>query len=81
MAPLLPMLIALIAAAVEIELGQTLDSAAVLMLLVLIMLVLARQALLLRDLSGPGRGAQAGAAVSLDAAAALGGALAAGGGL
>jgi len=55
-APLLPMLIALSAAAVQIELGETLDHAAVTMTLVLIVLVLMRQALLLRDLTTPGRG-------------------------
>ncbi len=76
--PLLPMLLALCVAAVEIEVGNSLDSAAVAMALVLIVLVLARQALLLRDLSGPGRGAQSGANASLPHPA-LGGALAAGG--
>lgn len=76
--PLLPMLVALCAAAVEIELGDTLDHAAVAMLLMLIVLVLVRQALLLRDLSGPGRGAAAGSAVRLPPAA-LEGALVTGG--
>ncbi len=74
--PLLPMLVALCAAAIEIELGDTLDQAAVVMLLVLIVLVLVRQALLLRDLSGPGRGAAAGSRL---APAALEGALVTGG--
>jgi hypothetical protein len=77
-APLLPMLIALGVAAVEIELGETLDQAAVTMALMLIVIVLVRQALLLRDLSGPGRAAPAGSTVSLSPGA-LGGALVTGG--
>jgi hypothetical protein len=77
-APLLPMLVALVAAAVEIELGDGLDHAGVTIALVLIVLVLLRQALLLRDLSGPGGGGRAGSGTSV-ARVALGEALVTGG--
>jgi len=58
--PLLPVLIALSVAAVEIRLGHHLDHAALLMALGLIVLVLARQALMVFELLAPGRDAQAG---------------------
>ncbi len=77
-APLIPVLIALVAAAVEIQFGEALDHAAVTMALVLITLVLARQGLLLRDLSGPRQGADGGGIASLNRPV-LGGALAGGG--
>jgi hypothetical protein len=54
LSPLLPVLLALIAAAVEIERGHRLDQAALLMACGLIALVLARQGLLLRELLAPG---------------------------
>jgi hypothetical protein len=57
--PLLPVLIALSAAAVEIKLGDHLDHAALLMALGLIGLVLARQALLVRELLAPEPGTRA----------------------
>jgi len=58
--PLLPVLLALSAAAVEIRLGHHLDHAAWLMALGLIALVLARQGLMVRELIAPSRDAQAG---------------------
>ncbi len=53
-APLLPVLCALSAAAVQIELGQRLDGVAWWMLFALIALVLVRQGLVLLELLGPG---------------------------
>jgi diguanylate cyclase len=53
-APLLPVLLALAVAAVEIRLGHHLDRAAWLMAFALIALVLVRQALMLIELMGPG---------------------------
>jgi hypothetical protein len=59
LSPLLPVLLALSVAAVEIRLGHHLDRAAWLMALALIVLVLARQGLLLRELLAPGFHTQA----------------------
>ncbi len=59
-APLLPVLLALGAAAVEIRLGHRLDHAAWLMAFILIALVLARQALMVIELLKPGRDGRAG---------------------
>jgi hypothetical protein len=53
-APLLPVLLALTVAAVQIKLGHHLDHAAWLMALGLIVLVLVRQALAILELLGPG---------------------------
>jgi hypothetical protein len=57
--PLLPVLLALTVAAVEIRLGHHLDHAAWLMAFSLIALVLVRQALLLTELLAPGVGSRA----------------------
>jgi hypothetical protein len=59
-APLLPVLLALTVAAVEIRLGHHLDRAAWLMAFGLIALVLVRQGLMVLELLGPGRDADAG---------------------
>jgi hypothetical protein len=59
-APLLPVLLALSVAAVEIRLGHRLDHAAWLMAFGLIALVLTRQGLMVRELLTPGCDAQAG---------------------
>ena len=72
-APLLPVLLALTVAAVEIKLGHHLDHAAWLMAFALIVLVLVRQGLMLLELLGPGRDADAGLMQRLTHAA-LGGA-------
>jgi len=72
-APLLPVLLALTVAAVEIKLGHHLDHAAWLMAFALIALVLVRQGLMLLELLGPGRDADAGLMQRLTHAA-LGGA-------
>jgi hypothetical protein len=74
LSPLLPVLLALSVAAVEIKLGHHLDKAAWLMAYGLIALVLTRQGLLLRELLGPGFGAGAGLRTRLKHTA-LGGAL------
>jgi hypothetical protein len=58
--PLLPVLLALSAAAVEIRLGHHLDHAAWLMAFALIALVLARQGLIVLELLTPGRDTPAG---------------------
>jgi diguanylate cyclase len=58
--PLLPVLLALTVAAVQIKLGHRLDHAAWLMAFGLIALVLARQGLMVRELLTPGGDAQAG---------------------
>jgi hypothetical protein len=58
--PLLPVLLALTVAAVEIKLGHHLDRAAWLMAFGLIALVLVRQGLMVLELLGPGRDAGAG---------------------
>lgn len=58
--PLLPVLLALTVAAVEIRLGHHLDRAAWLMAFALIALVLARQGLMVLELLAPSRDAQAG---------------------
>jgi hypothetical protein len=58
--PLLPVLLALSVAAVEIRLGHHLDHAAWLMAFGLIALVLARQGLMVRELLAPGRDSHAG---------------------
>jgi hypothetical protein len=71
--PLLPVLLALGVAAVEIRLGHHLDQAALLMALGLIALVLVRQALMVFELLAPSRDAQVGLAQRL-AHVALGGA-------
>jgi len=71
--PLLPVLLALSVAAVEIRLGHRLDHAAWLMALGLIALVLARQGLMVLELLAPSRHAQAGLMQRLTYAA-LGGA-------
>jgi hypothetical protein len=71
--PLLPVLIALGVAAVEIGLGHHLDHVAWLMALGLIVLVLARQGLMLFELFAPGRDVQGGLMQRLEHAA-LGGA-------
>ena len=54
LSPLLPVLLALIVTALEIELGHRLDTTDVLIACALIALVLARQGLLLRELLAPG---------------------------
>ncbi len=72
-APLLPVLLALTVAAVEIRLGHHLDHAAWLMAFALIALVLVRQGLMVLELLGPGRDADAGLMQRLTHAA-LGGA-------
>jgi hypothetical protein len=72
-APLLPVMLALIVAAVQIGLGHHLDRAAWLMAFALIALVLVRQGLMLLELLGPGRDADAGLMQRLTHAA-LGGA-------
>jgi hypothetical protein len=59
-APLLPVLLALAVAAVQIRLGHHLDRAAWLMAVGLIALVLARQALMVLELLAPSRDAQLG---------------------
>jgi hypothetical protein len=59
-APLVPVLLALAVAAVEIRLGHHLDHAAWLMAFGLVVLVLARQGLILFELLGPNRDPQAG---------------------
>jgi diguanylate cyclase len=59
-APLLPVLLALTVAAVEIRRGDRLDHAAWLMAFALIALVLARQGLMVLELLAPGRDAHAG---------------------
>jgi hypothetical protein len=59
-APLLPVLLALTVAAVEIKLGHHLDRAAWLMAFGLIALVLARQGLAILELLAPGRDTRAG---------------------
>ena len=59
-APLLPVLLALSVAAVEIRLGHHLDHAAWLMAFALVALVLVRQGLILFELLGPGREPHAG---------------------
>jgi hypothetical protein len=71
--PLLPVLLALTVAAVEIRLGQHLDRAAWLMAFGLIALVLARQGLMVLELLAPSRDANAGLMQRLTHAA-LGGA-------
>ncbi len=71
--PLLPVLLALSVAAVEIRLGHRLDHAAWLMAFGLIALVLARQGLMVLELLAPSRHAQAGLMQRLTYAA-LGGA-------
>jgi hypothetical protein len=71
--PLLPVLLALSVAAVEIRLGHHLDHAAWLMALGLIALVLSRQVLMVLELLAPSRHAQAGLMQRLTYAA-LGGA-------
>ena len=71
--PLLPVLLALIVAAVEIRLGHHLDRAAWLMVFGLIALVLARQGLMVHELLAPSRDANAGLMQRLTHAA-LGGA-------
>jgi diguanylate cyclase len=71
--PLLPVLVALSVAAVEIRVGHHLDHAAWLMALALIALVLVRQGLMVRELLAPSRDAEAGLLQRL-AHAALGGA-------
>ncbi len=71
--PLLPVLLALTVAAVEIRLGQHLDHAAWLMAFGLIALVLARQGLMVLELLAPSRDANAGLMQRLTHAA-LGGA-------
>ena len=58
--PLLPVLIALSAAAVEIRLGHHLDNAALLMAFGLVALVLTRQALMVLELLAPSRDTQVG---------------------
>jgi hypothetical protein len=58
--PLLPVLLALSVAAVEIRLGHHLDRAAWLMAFGLIALVLVRQAMLVRELLAPSRDVHAG---------------------
>ena len=75
--PLLPVLLALTIAAVEIGLGHPLDHAAWLMAFGLIALVLARQGLMVLELLAPSRDAQAGVMQRLTYAA-LGGASAEG---
>jgi hypothetical protein len=70
--PLLPVLLALTVAAVEIRLGHHLDHAAWLMAFGLIALVLARQGLMVLELLAPSRDVQAGLMQRL-AHAALGG--------
>lgn len=72
-APLLPVLLALTVAAVEIKLGHHLDHAAWLMAFGLIALVLVRQGLAVFELLGPGHDADAGLMQRLTHAA-LGGA-------
>ena len=72
-APLLPVLLALTVAAVEIKLGHHLDHAAWLMAFGLIALVLARQGLMVLELLAPSRDVHAGLVQRL-AGAALGGA-------
>jgi len=72
-APLLPVLLALTVAAVQIRLGHHLDRAAWLMAFALIALVLVRQGLMVLELLGPGRDADAGLMQRLTHAA-LGGA-------
>jgi hypothetical protein len=72
-APLLPVLLALSVAAVEIRLGQHLDQAAWLMAFGLIALVLTRQGLMVFELLAPSRDANAGLMQRLTQAA-LGGA-------
>jgi hypothetical protein len=72
-APLLPVMLALTVAAVEIKLGHHLDHAAWLMAFALIALVLVRQGLMVLELLGPGRDADAGLMQRLTHAA-LGGA-------
>ena len=67
------MLLALTVAAVQIRLGHHLDRAAWLMAFALIALVLVRQALMVMELLGPGRDADAGLMQRLTHAA-LGGA-------
>ena len=59
-APLVPVLLALGVVAVEHSLGRHLDRAAWLMAFALIALVLARQALIVFELFGPGYDSQAG---------------------
>ena len=71
--PLLPVLLALTVAAVQIRLGHHLDRAAWLMAFALIALVLVRQGLMVLELLGPGRDADAGLMQRLTHAA-LGGA-------
>jgi hypothetical protein len=72
-APLLPVLLALTVAAVEIKLGQHLDRAAWLMAFALIALVLARQGLMVLELLAHSRDTRAGLMQRLTNAA-LGGA-------
>jgi hypothetical protein len=72
-APLLPVLLALTVAAVQIKLGHHLDRAAWLIAFALIALVLVRQGLMVLELLGPGRDADAGLMQRLTHAA-LGGA-------
>jgi hypothetical protein len=71
-APLLPVLLALTVAAVEIRLGHHLDRAAWLMAFGLIALVLARQGLMLLELLAPNRDVEAGMVQRLAHAAAGG---------
>jgi hypothetical protein len=71
--PFLPMLAALTVAAIQIELGHRLDRAAWSMALVLVGLVLVRQALLVVDLLAPGREREA--SVSDRLVSAVGGAI------
>lgn len=59
-APLLPVLLALTVAAVEIRLGDRLDTPSWVMVLVLIALVLMRQGLMVRELLAPKRAGQSG---------------------
>ena len=54
-APIVPVLLALMVAAVEMRLGKPMDRASWWMALALIVLVLARQALMVRELLGPSR--------------------------
>ncbi len=74
-APLVPVLLALAVAAIEIRLGHHLDHAAWLMVLGLIIVVLARQALVLFELLAHGRDTPGGLMQTLKHAA-LGGAIA-----
>ncbi len=71
-APLLPMLVALSAAAISINLGYRPDRIAVAMVFALILLALVRQALLVLDLVKSGRGEQQGSIIDRMARAVLG---------